>query len=557
MSAPKQIICLLLFMIILASASLAVVLTFYQKDNIAAPPVLDETRQRNVKWLFGDPEKFEKMFRTGEISFDIMPPHGGTVLHYAAYTGDLARVKQLLKHNPDVYIRMDALFLENNNSVSMSFLQCAVASGNLELVKWLLTDVDLTAELAKTGQRLRINECDAYNRSLACYSGSVEVAQWLNNQCRYNDMSTKLCLAVVFGDMELFKSLYSTIDPDEYYHRDVWEQILRNGNVELAQWLLEYSLLLEKSGFAYNHTKIGLLEYLKTNKKLMICAASSGNLDMVRWLEKQGGVFDPKDSKSDEILSAAVSSGSLDLVKWLVERGFDINVQSEYYREPIIHLAAESGNLDLVKWLSEQGADVNARNRLGNPVIFPAAESGNLKLIKWLIEQGQDINARRCDNNFTVLDVFAKNRNLEAIKWAITQGADLNKSPYILTPAVSSGNLELVKWLFAQNAGSVSDELLHDAALRGSFEMVKWLSEQGLDVHACDGNNDTLLHKAVRSRNLPLVKWLVEQGLDIHASNNELYSVFNCTPPNTQVYDWLKGEFAKQAPVDNNCNEKP
>ncbi len=521
-------------------------------DDITVPPVLDEVRQRNVKWLFGDTERFERMFRTGEISFDLMPPYGGNVLHYAAYTGSIPRVKHLLKLHPDVYVRMNHLWWTHRGNPSMSFLRCAVASGNLELVKWLLTDEEVAAELAKTDQRLSISELDFSNRPLVVYSGSVEVAQWLmmNGSYRYVRAGNppSLNYASVFGEAKLFKWIYAS-NRSLDFQRNLWNDILINGNVELAQWLLDNNCVpYNENGMSYseNGKNIELSEFFKTQNRLLIYAARSGNLEMVKWLEKQGAQFAPSGSNSDSVLYAAAASGNLDLVKWLVEKGHNVKAQRDN-GDPILFGAALSGNLEMVKWLAEQGVDVNAKNKFGDPVIFSAAQSGNLELVKWLIDQGQDINAQRGKSNFTVLDVFAQNGDLKAIKWAITQGGDLNKSPGILGSAVSSGNLELVKWLFAQKVGTVSDTLLHVAARRGSFETLKWLSEQGLDVHALDGNEDTVLHEAARSGHLPMVKWLVEQGLDINASNSELYSVINVTQQNSEVYYWLQEQFKKQA----------
>lgn len=532
-----------------ATSSDDVVEALVQDDDITVPPVLDEVRQRNVKWLFGDTERFEEMFRTGKISFDLSPPYGGNILHYAAYTGSIPRVKYLLKLHPDVYVRMRTISKTFQFRPTLSFLQCAVASGNLELVKWLLTDEEVAAELAKTDQGLYASEVDYRNQSLVTYSGSVEVTQWLMmNGCPCRGNPSLMNHTVVLGDMKLFKWLYAS-RRDGTFQKELWNDILINGNVEVAQWLLDNNC---PAAYDENSRKSELSVFFKTQNRLPIYAARSGNLEMVKWLEKQGAQFAPSGSNSDSVLYAAAASGNLDLVKWLVEKGHNVKAQRDN-GDPILFGAALSGNLEMVKWLAEQGVDVNAKNKFGDPVIFSAAQSGNLELVKWLIDQGQDINAQRGKSNFTVLDVFAQNGDLKAIKWAITQGADLKKSPGILDSAVSSGNLELVKWLFAQKVGTVSDTLLHVAARRGSFETLKWLSEQGLDVHALDGNEDTVLHEAARANHLPMVKWLVEQGLDINASNSEVYSVINCVPtyglyPNdTEVYRWLKEQLAKQA----------
>ena len=525
----------------------------FTQDDITKPPVLDEVRQRNVKLFFGDTERFERMFRTGEISFDLLPPYGGNILHYAAYTGSIPRVKYLLKLHPDVYVRMKCIYFPSRIQPCMGVLQCAVASGNVELVKLLMYDEDIAAELAKTGQRLNINELDGNRRTLSFYSGSLEVAKWF----RCEKSVYWLPYIATFGDTELFKWAYSSIDSDEYYYRDVWENILRSGNVELAQWLLEYGLFLEKSGFVHNdntsiggrYSRIGISEFLKTNDKLLLFAAQSGNLEMVKWLEKQEVKIDPASKNSFSVIYTAAQSGNLDMVKWFVERGFNVKAINDYY-QTVLHGAAESGNLEMVKWLIEQGADINAKKNYNETILHCAAQSGNLELIKWLIEQGQSVkdgsNASDCGfyYNKKVLDYLAENGNLEALKWIQDQGFDIKESPTILYSAAKSGNLELVKWLFAQNVNKDQNNILHVAARRGAFDVVKWLVEQGLDVHARDLNGTTVLWMAAGTGHLPMVKWLVEQGLDINAQDHELYTVLREAPEGSEVQRWLEEQGA-------------
>lgn len=525
----------------------------YTQDDITVPPVLDEVRQRNVKWFFGDTERFERMFRTGEISFDLLPPYGGNILHYAAFTGSIPRVKYLLKLHPDVYVRMKRIYFPSYIQPCMGVLQCAVASGNVELVKLLMYDEDIAEELKKTGQRLNIEELDGNRRTLSFYSGSLDVAKWFRcEKCVY-----LLPYIATFGDTELFKWAYSAIDQDEYYYRDVWENILRCGNVELAQWLLEYGQFLEKSGFVHNdntdiggrYSRIGISEFLKTHDKLLLFAAQSGNLDMVKWMEKQEAKIDPASKNSFSILYAAAQSGNLDMVKWLVNKGFNVKA-SDSNCNTILHGAAESGNLEMVKWLIEQGADINAKNNYNETILHAAAKSGNLELIKWIIEQGlsvkDGVNTSYCcfHYNKKVLDYLAENGNLEALKWIQAQGFDIKESSTILFSAAQSGNLELVKWLVEQNVHKINIAL-HEAARRGAFDVVKWLSEQeGFDVHARDSNGSTVLHMAARTSHLPMVKWLVEQGLDVNAQDDELYSVLNVAHEDSEVYRWLKEQSA-------------
>lgn len=75
-------------------------------------------------------ERFEQMFKTGDYNYLFRTiGQGVNILHYAALTGDLNRVKELLEHGADINAKD---FFGN------SVLHYAALSGNLKLVQWLV-----------------------------------------------------------------------------------------------------------------------------------------------------------------------------------------------------------------------------------------------------------------------------------------------------------------------------------------------------------------------------------------------------------------------------------
>lgn len=461
-----------------------------QNDDITAPPVLDDVRQRNVKRLFGDVEQFEQMFRSGKFDFDLMPPYGASVLHYAAYTGDIARVKALLKLNPDVSMRT-RWYLSNPYNThfnhrdghrisqtyvdgrrygpGMSFLQCAAASGNLELVKWLLTDKELAAELAKTDQRLDIDERDNNNNSLVYYAGSVEVAQWLMEKgCKFDH----LCDILMFA--------------------------AENGNLELVKWYV-------------SHFKIKAIKY-----DAFCAAAGSGNLELVKWMENnvvvnyiriQDTIF-----TYDIVLFYAARSGNLDLLKWLVSKNRKINVCDQLGGYRLMHAAAESGNLEMVKWLVGQGYDIDPKQRTNRRVLQAAISSGSLEVVQWFVAQGYefDLYPESLGGELfpqTALYYAVQSGNQELVKWIVEKGVSINKNPYVMVCAAAKGDLPMLRWLASQKGDFKS--VGNSAAQSGNLRMVRWLYSK--DVKTIS------LASAAQSGNLTLVKWLVKNGADVNA----------------------------------------
>ena len=75
-------------------------------------------------------ERFEQMFQTGEFDFSYRDvKRGANVLYYAARTGSLSRVKQLLERGADINVKDD---------FEKTVLFPAIKSRNKELVLWLI-----------------------------------------------------------------------------------------------------------------------------------------------------------------------------------------------------------------------------------------------------------------------------------------------------------------------------------------------------------------------------------------------------------------------------------
>ena len=75
-------------------------------------------------------ERFEWMFQTGDFDFKYRSRYiDGTVIHYAALSGNQRRIKLLLKRGADVKAK---------DGYDKTVLHNAAQSGNLKLVQWLV-----------------------------------------------------------------------------------------------------------------------------------------------------------------------------------------------------------------------------------------------------------------------------------------------------------------------------------------------------------------------------------------------------------------------------------
>ena len=107
--------------------SLAVV-CYGSESNTYIPSSIKKAQDSFGK---SDVERFERMIQTGEFNLSFSTPsyQRATILHYAALTGDLNRVKELVKRGAAI---------NSKYNCQKSVLHYAAESGNLELVQWLV-----------------------------------------------------------------------------------------------------------------------------------------------------------------------------------------------------------------------------------------------------------------------------------------------------------------------------------------------------------------------------------------------------------------------------------
>ena len=136
-------------------------------------------------------------------------------------------------------------------------------------------------------------------------------------------------------------------------------------------------------------------------------AAAEGHLDIVRYLIEQGANIPPQAliesvanghfdvvkylvgeknvSPNDVALTRAVLFERKDIVKYLIEHGANVRAENDY----ALRWAARAGHFDLVKLLVEKGANIHAEN---DYALLWAVENGHFDIVKFLIEHGADIS---------------------------------------------------------------------------------------------------------------------------------------------------------------------
>jgi len=124
--------------------------------------------------------------------------------------------------------------------------------------------------------------------------------------------------------------------------------------------------------------------------------------------------------------------------------------------------------------------------------LFPSTiQPNNLKLIKESIRKG------RLDHIMILVNKKVFNSHIKS---------------NTITIAITSNQLEILKYLVEQKWPVGYDYILLEAISLGYLDMVKYALENGADIHF---DNDEPLREAVKTGNLEIVKYLVEKGADI------------------------------------------
>ncbi len=156
---------------------------------------------------------------------------------------------------------------------------------------------------------------------------------------------------------------------------------------------------------------------------LLNSAAKSGNIELIKWMQKHGFKF-----TEQTILSAV---GNSELVKWLYENDY------LYHSDKLCKKIVMSGDLNLLIWLHE-------RNVTNQSICNYAAQAGHLYILIWAIDEGYHFNAEKllhhavvgrnfhimkwlCDNEFLSKDIeYNMKYDRATIDWLISIGLIIN-----------------------------------------------------------------------------------------------------------------------------------
>lgn len=195
--------------------------------------------------------------------------------------------------------------------------------------------------------------------------------------------------------------------------------------------------------------------YRKFGKTCFRTAVITGNLEVIKWLEEQGGRWSYR-----EMCEVAARYGHLEVLKWIVSQ-----MDSSRWIGFAGSSAAEGGHIHILEWLYQQ------KYKPDYSECTSAAKNGHLNVIKWLRERGRNWS------NLT-WDEAAKHGHLDILKYMQDQGYSPPEE-FACSAAVAGGQLEILKWLVEQGYSYNKSLSAICAAEKGYIHILEWLRVQG------------------------------------------------------------------------------
>ena len=485
----------------------------------------------------GDLELFEYLVENGSDIFSKIKD-GGTCLHLAAQNGQFKICKALLqKYNFDIHATDDS---------SRTALHGAAWSGDLELLQYLIENgSDIFSEtkdgrscLHIAAERGHLKICRAllqnYNFDIyarddsglyvshhAAWSGDLELFQYLIEKgsdifIKTKNNSSCLHFAAKVGGLKICRAVLQNYNFDINARDDDGFTVLHSaawsGDSELWQYLIE------NGSDIFSKTKNG--------RSCLHIAAEQGHLKICRvLLENYNFVVHGRDDDGLAVLHSAALGGDLELFQYLIENGGDVFSKTKDGRS-CLHLAAEKGHLNICRALLENyNFDIHARDDDMFTVLLRATCSEDLELMEYLIENGSNIFSKTKDGR-SCLHIAAEKGHLRICR-ALLQNYNFgiherdDAGFTLLHHAAWSFDLDLFQYLIEKGSNVFSKtkddrNCLHLAAERGDLKICKVVFQNyNFDIHARDDDERTVFHYAALSGDLELLLYLIENGSHI------------------------------------------
>ena len=380
---------------------------------------------------------------------------------------------------------------------------------------------------------------------IAAKYGTPELLKLLNRNISQKDLSltlselyarlsnrgtTPFIKACRGGNFRNIDYLISILGEEQLNYNNALSDTISNSLPSNSLIVAEY--LIDKGAEVSSSQHWACLEpHYKIRQKILLKdkKEAKAQLELLKFLIKQGVDLDEKDLRGNSITNNAFRSRNFKIIKYLLSsKIIKINGEKEPIREALSPIMFE---LDLVvdkeqqksllkylKYLVEQGAEIEENS------LHLAANFHSLKIIKYLISIGADIHFIEEENNNSVLhtllsrvEFFASKsfNDIEKIaKYFIGMGVNLEhrnkegKDAFLMS--IKAGKVELAKFIYSL-IPNLKSKIYSESDLKGvidtllkrfDYEAIKYLDQFPSFSKYFDGENrirtkNSILHRLV------------------------------------------------------------
>ncbi|XP_042873329.1 putative ankyrin repeat protein RF_0381 isoform X4 [Penaeus japonicus] len=289
------------------------------------------------------------------------------VVANALASGDFSNLIELMERKVDV----DTLIFERNDQ-GMRAVHYAAQNGNIEMLKTLKDkSFDLKALTRKGFTALHC----------AVLTGQLDAVQWLVSEAGLDVASpskggeTALDLARILKRTEIANYLSKLIEKQA-------REAAQAGDVDKMKAIVQRGFNVDTE-FLENATK---------GWRLLHFAAERGHTALVIFLIENKAAVNASSREGMTPLHLASWGGHTEVIKALLSKGASGNAKTTAGMTAI-HLASMGGHVASLEELASS-CSLGSSNRDGKSALHLAAEYGNLDAVRWLVLRGLDVSLR-------------------------------------------------------------------------------------------------------------------------------------------------------------------
>ena len=471
---------------------------------------------------------------------------GNTPLHLACMFQHIETVQYLVKKQQDL------IMIANHKKELPAHTACC--KGSLHIAKLVTSPSNVTTKAMHNG---------AIPLHVASAHGLLEVVKWLIEELD--------CDANIEDDDSL-TPLHYACGHTRYYEYLSHNERVQDKNILVAEYLVancECDPMKIRQGISPVQIacKVGNLKLVKALAcKNVNCIDGDGDtplhlacrekhLEIVQFLTLEKHCSQELQNKKGELpLHVACSHGSLELVK-LVSDCY-INTSTMNGEETPVHIACRHSQIETVEYLTqERHCDLNNANSEGELPLHIACEQSCLKLVK--LVSNCDIHAQT-ESGCTPMHIACKNNAIEIVEYLVQEKqCEPSQHPQLYDDllihcACANGSAKLVRKL----ATSTNVNTRHPYGCSTSCDTTSYDEEMG----------NTPLHEACTSANVEVVELLVNEfqcDQNIQNPEGELPLHIACSKGSLEVIELVSNcsgncqtKYEKNTPLHIACENE-